>query len=110
MKSAKELLEEAGLDDTVWGCVIINAEFRGGFTENDANDAVSWFFSADGDGILMVHAKRDKYGRAHPDHYLYSRGLEFNCCVSNNWFFSAAETLIKIEKRTIELLRSGVTL
>tara|TARA_R110000822_G_C14991735_1_gene459772 strand:+ start:244 stop:561 length:318 start_codon:yes stop_codon:yes gene_type:complete len=102
MKTAKEVLVEAGLDQSHWGIRVIAAESNGLFTEYDTHDSGDWFSCAC--GKLDDHIKRNQHGEPE-DQELNEYGMKFYIAVACRDFLEAALSLIKIENRSMELLR-----
>jgi len=109
---AKQLLVDNNLHNTHWGKRIIDAENRGEFTNKDKTDAGSWVTCACGqhsNDIVFVKDEHDVLGYPEDSH-LYMYGIDFSDVVimshasDTNPYIEAAETLIEIEKRVIELL------
>jgi hypothetical protein len=101
MNEAKQLLVEAGLDNSHWGKRIIKAEATGRFTVNDQFNAESWVTCACGkldDGI-----DRQRCGEPADDR-LGRLGFRFNEYVDHDYYLAAAQCLIDIEHRAIEVL------
>jgi len=99
---AKQLLTDNNLHNTHWGKNIIKAENRGAFTTENDSDAGNWVTCACGQhtkGIL-----KDEFNKP-DDKVLEYLGMQFTIDVVRQEFFKAAETLIQIEKRVIELLK-----
>ena len=106
MKTAKEVLAEAGLDQSHWGIRIIEAELRGFFTIADEHASGNWMSCAC--GRLDDHIERDpEYGEPE-DQELNEYGIKFYNAVTCNDFLEAALSLIKIVKRSMELWRGEV--
>lgn len=100
-KTAKELLTEAGLQDSHWGRRIIAAEERGKFNSEDRNDSLKWTDCACGHQDPRI--PRDCMG-VPLDDGLSSLGASFHVRVESNRFDYAAYILIAIEKRAGEVL------
>ena len=103
IKLAHKLLIEANLDKSYWGVKIIKAEIIGYFTISDLLGSACWFTCAC--GKLDDHIERDEKDGNPKDNDLNAYGLDFHYSVTRNQFFEAALFLIKIEKRSIKLLR-----
>lgn len=101
MKTALEILTDAGLHNSYWGKRIIKAEKRGEFTEGDVKKAGSWTTCACGKQDPRI--PRDEEG-APCDVYLWELGLGFNGKVYTHQVVQAARTLVKIEKRAAIVL------
>lgn len=102
MKTAKEILEEAKLHDTVWGQRIIAAEERNQFTLEDRRKALEWTTCACGE--ITSNIPRNVFG-APRDTRLFNLGMLFIGFVriENPDFNGAAKTLVKIEERAIKV-------
>jgi hypothetical protein len=102
-QTTKELLVNEGLDQTVWGRIIIIAAFVNYFNADDKDKANGWFSCACGN--LDGHIEKNDDG-APEDAVLLSLGLRFSDIVLREPCdaYGAAETLVAIEKRSIELL------
>lgn len=101
MNEAKQLLEEAGLSETYWGQIITEAEKLGGFTLWDRKYANQWTTCACGKQDPRI----PREGRGSPvDPTLFELGVSFSEQVYFDQILATAETLIKIEKRAIEVL------
>jgi hypothetical protein len=101
MNEAKQLLVEAGLDNSHWGKRIIIAGDRGWFTDDENEMAGSWVTCACGkldDGI-----DRQRCGEPADDR-LGRLGFRFNEYVDHDYYLAAAQCLIDIEHRAIEVL------
>ena len=113
MMKAHGLLVENRLEDTHWGLRIIKAEERGWFTSVDCYDSGEWMSCACGQ--LDEHVKRNDSG-VPLDAELENEGGDFSSYINGPiWstgddgkvvssFYLAAECLIRIENRSIELL------
>ena len=101
MKTAQEILTDAGLSDTHWGLRIIEAEARGEFTDDDLRDASSWVTCAC--GRLDERVPRNDYD-APRDRELKDLGVLFVSPVFRGDFIDAADCLVEIERRAGELL------
>jgi hypothetical protein len=102
MNEAKKLLIEAGLDKSHWGRRIIKAEATGRFTVGDESHAGDWVTCACGklgDGI-----DRDDI-RKPLDGVLTNLGSHFSGYVGAYSYVSAAQCLIDIEHRAVEVLK-----
>jgi hypothetical protein len=103
MLPAHALLVKEKLDQSNWGKRIIAAEGNNNdFQPSDRTCANSWMSCAC--GKLDAHIEREKYGDAPEDRKLYDLGLLFTQQVNGSRAYGAAVSLIKIEKRSIELL------
>jgi hypothetical protein len=118
MNPAHKLLLENNLHKSHWGLRIISAENFGAFTPEDESDGSSWFFCACGkldDHIILESSRFDK---APKDKLLFRLGVNFAEYVDVDIgdpsdfdvsrFYSAAECLIRIENRSIELLKESL--
>jgi hypothetical protein len=113
MMKAHGLLVENRLEDTYWGKKIIAAEENGWFYTVDCHESGEWFSCACGQ--LDEHVDRNDSG-VPLDAELENEGCDFSDYVNGPiWstgddgklvssFYLAAECLIRIEKRSIELL------
>ena len=106
MKTSKEVLSKAHLDDTVWGKAIIEAEARyeedarsEGFTVDDCTRAGDWTTCACGN----VDPELIRDGGAPYDYDLEALGVLFSDFVESDEFVAAAHTLIRIEDRAAAL-------
>lgn len=88
------------LVDTHWGKRIL-AAVPNGFTNRDLDAVDSWITCACGN---LTHAI-DRYGgsKAPKDSHLYHLGMWFSDAVKANERITAAELLVRIENRAIEL-------
>lgn len=110
MKTTREILTEAGLDQKHWGKRIIAAEKRGAFSQKERRDATGWTTCACGKQDPRLH---DNDGFP-TDQQLDNLALEFCYAVCGKhepWgieeapsAIKAARTLIAIEKRAEFLL------
>jgi hypothetical protein len=98
--SARELLVNAGLDKSVWGLDIIKAAELGRVTYEMKQDAQCW--SSCACGKLDAHIQKTSDGEPE-DYELRRLGYEFSKCARQDRIVDAAETLIAIEARSIEL-------
>tara|TARA_R110000851_G_scaffold34260_3_gene91098 strand:+ start:201 stop:521 length:321 start_codon:yes stop_codon:yes gene_type:complete len=106
MLPAHALLVKEKLDQSVWGERIIAAEGNNNvFRPNDRSCANAWMSCAC--GKIDTHIEREQSSCAPKDRKLYDLGLLFTQQVNGSRAFGAAVTLIKIEKRSIELLRAA---
>ena len=105
MKTAEEVLVKAGYDQSHWGIIIIKAEMEDGFGGHNDNNAGNWMSCAC--GKLDGHIERDAEDRP-MDKKLQELGIGFYNSITSNQYLLAALTLIKIEKRSIELLRGDI--
>jgi hypothetical protein len=99
--TAEELLVNAGLDTSVWGIDIIKAEGIGFFTLDMEIRAGSWTSCACGEMNSWIAT--DEAG-VPTDRKLRNLGNTFTSCVRFDHIRVAAESLIAIEARAIELL------
>ena len=114
MKPAHKLLFENKLHESHWGLRIIEAEINGKFTYLDEDDASKWMSCAC--GKLDEHIERNKTMRggagfgSPKDEELFSLGEDFSVYVDEDSFefYHAANMLIGIEKRSIELLKESL--
>jgi hypothetical protein len=124
MKAAHKLLFENNLHESHWGLRIIEAEIKGYYPEIDKIDSESWLSCAC--GKLDRHVKTNMNDMtmdvgAPLDFTLRSLGVKFDRLIDitdyifiggkriiftydYTTFYCAAETLVAIEKRSIELL------
>jgi hypothetical protein len=123
---AHKLLYDANQDQSHWGIRIINAEIRGYFKVTDDEDSSQWLSCACGklDDHIKVHGESSTISSAlhnsPVDNLLYTLGIRFSNYVDafttvtyiyndlthteiTSIFYSAAETLIAIEARSLEL-------
>lgn len=105
-------LKKAGLLQSYWGKIILDAEDEGVFTSQDNFEAGKWQTCACGrqsPNIPRV-AKRDEDAEfpaqlAEPlDDELKQDGLKFAHLVDDNNFLGAAECLVRIEKRAATVM------
>ena len=97
---AKDELESAGLEESVWGQRIIQAENRNGFTFINRMNAHCWQTCACGQQDPRLHGENGApFDRLH-----IKLGKAFSEAVEADDFLEAALTLINIERRSIELL------
>ena len=97
--AVKELLTKHHLHDSVWGKRILKA-CKEGFTYDDISKANSWVTCACGEAT-GVPRQNDKGSPL--DHRLRGLGLRFAIDVEEQEPMKAAEVLIEIEKRAIEV-------
>jgi hypothetical protein len=116
MKPAHKLLFENNLHESHWGLRIIYAELDGGFDDDDECDASQWLSCACGkldDHIEVVPEGTNKAPNSPIDRILFTLGNDFANAVEENpdrsenvcQFYESAQILIKIEARSIELLK-----
>lgn len=103
---AKEFLENKGYDETHWGKRIIAAETQGEYTQDDVDESGDWMSCAC--GKLDTYIEIGRSGTSAPmDDNLYDLGCNFSDAVMNDDFdinfLHAAELLVAIEERSIEL-------
>jgi hypothetical protein len=97
--SAKEILEEANLQDTFWGRIIVKAELRGvGFAPHWVALAGSWTTCAC--GKVTANIPRDRIGSPR-DYVLNQLGISFYSAICYNNYYEAASNLVAIEKRAL---------
>lgn len=99
--TAKELLTEAGLHESVWGKRIIDAEASGKFKPSNVKSASEWPTCACGRQDKRI--PRSRSGAPH-DWPLNQLGKQFYLEVRGNRFIPAAKCLIAIENRAAEIL------
>jgi len=107
MSTAKQILTDAGLQDSHWGKRIIKAEERGYFYVIDTREAQKWQTCACGKQDPRIPRRDSKYeGRvgAPVDAELLDLGLDFFGAVDSQLFMQSAEVLVEIEKRASEIL------
>lgn len=101
MKEAKALLTEHNLHNTVWGRIIIAAEERSYFTDEDSDKAGDWTTCACGEQDPLIP-------RCHNgcplDEDLRDLGCYFLDYINDDAFLAAVKTLIAIEKRAGEVM------
>jgi hypothetical protein len=102
MANLEVMLNEAGLDKTHWGKRILKAAARGSFTPGDRVDSGGWVSCAC--GKLVNGIPRERLGGPPIDPRLYTLGCMFSDDVDDDEFFKAANTLINIEDRAIQVL------
>lgn len=102
--TAQRILERVGLANSHWGKRIIEAEVRGKFTFIDSEDAGDWVACACGKATADIPRDDDNCPL---DQDLIILGALFECNVSANRFIKAAETLVKIENRAIQVAGSA---
>jgi hypothetical protein len=98
MNEARDYLELKGFDQTYWGSVIIAAEKRRGFTEDEDECALSWVTCAC--GSVTSDIPRNEESKPYDEELFDSGGL-FSELVSGDAFLEAAQTLVRIEARAI---------
>ena len=130
MKPAHKLLFENKLHESHWGLRIIDAEIKGYYQEIDKIDSESWLSCAC--GKLDRHIKTNMNDMtmdvgAPLDRILRKLGVRFDRLIDNSdfnfiegqrmifthdytIFYCAAETLVAIEKRSIELMKEPIEL
>jgi hypothetical protein len=111
MNESYQLLFENNLHESHWGKRIIAAEINGFWDKSDYRAAGAWFSCAC--GKLDDHIER--IGNVPVDDKLKMLGHRFSMWVDEKLplctlrdFFRAAETLVAIEKRSIELLEESL--
>jgi len=97
-KKAADILIEAGLNEIPWGIRVIEAEMRGSSTEQDGDDASSWWTCACSYYKEVPRGKRDSQA-APDDDTLYTLGMEFAEHVTENEIALAAWALCAIDAR-----------
>jgi len=97
---AKDEIESAGLDDSFWGTIIIQAEQVGAFSEEAREMARSWQTCACGQQDPRLHDKNS----IPLDLVHIKLGQAFSNAVEDDKFLEAALNLINIESRSIVLL------
>lgn len=103
MTPAKDYLVEKGYDRTVWGRRIIAAEERGHFTLKDNQEAIKWHHCACGN--LDEHpAIKKAFNNKPEDIALRAYGARFSGSVRFDNLENAANLLVKINKRAVELI------
>tara|TARA_R110000782_G_scaffold10750_10_gene33287 strand:- start:497 stop:817 length:321 start_codon:yes stop_codon:yes gene_type:complete len=106
MKTAEEVLVESGLSYSHWGSILIDAEAIGFFTSESKEASSTWMSCAC--GKLDDHIEREGPYGSPVDYELRRLGNSFYQLVDCDDFLEAALTLVKIEKRSIELLRGDI--
>ena len=110
MSHTTKILKPAGLDQTKWGQRIIQAEERNHFTENDIHLAADWPTCACGETYVRNPFEcldpQGDYERAPTDHVLQRLGADFSIEVNHHNYSLAAETMVEIEQRAIEIARN----
>ena len=112
---AKSYLSCRGLDDTVWGEIIINAEARGRFHDSEIRRAADWQTCACGEQHEdiprwtpdMTKQRGGKVAGAPVDEDLAMLGEAFYQAVHYHHFVNAASALVAIEVRAKEVLASN---
>ena len=112
MKPAHKLLFESNLHKSHWGLRIIAAESNGYYEKKDTAAASSWFSCAC--GKLDGHIARNMLGVPLDDD-LRRLGNMFDIWVANHHrissrFLHAAEYLVAIENRSLELMKESLKL
>ena len=102
MSDTKQILTKAGLQDSHWGKIILEAENRGNFTEDDADKAQEWVTCACG----KVNSDIERHIDGIPvDITLGDLGEDFAKIVGMNMveyrYKRAANTLVEIEQRAL---------
>jgi len=106
MNIATDILTRTGYNTSYWGKKIIAAEQRGYFTESNKDQSGNWVTCACGKSCGSIEFEyKDGYPVRPVDPNLYSLGIDFNNAVEMNCFVKAAEVLLDIERRVIELSR-----
>jgi len=101
MNTATEILTQAHLHLMYWGKKIIAAEKRGHFTQSNIDEASQWTTCACG---RMLPSIETEDGCRPADFKLQCLGEDFTNFVTYDAFEDAAETLVAIEERAMELL------
>lgn len=98
----EEKLKQAGLNESYWGKIILEAEKRGSFSLEENNESADFKYCACGKAGIPEYARRT--GSMAPlDATLYGWGLEFVDAICVDKFTKATNVLIKIEKRVRRL-------
>lgn len=103
METAKECLEKAGQEMTVWGDCIIQSELDGAFSPEASIAASVWHRCAC--GMLSCDIPRDEDDEPLDDQ-LSKLGLAFWRAVDVNEFYRAARCLIAIKAREKDILEN----
>jgi len=103
-KPAKQILVDAGLENSHWGHRIITAEETNGFTSSDNDDSDSWVTCACGKATPNI--PRD--GNIPLDTKLQHLGNYFSNDVYYNNFKEAATTLVAIEERALVVAKANI--
>ena len=101
MKTAKSLLVEAGLDETLWGKRIIHIEETGKMLVEWLDEAWGWQTCACGEQDERIPRNEDGCPF---DEQLRRDGVEFPLYLQSN-IVEAARCLIRIEERAAEVLK-----
>ena len=101
--SAKQILTENNLHESVWGRRIISAESTGKFTSFDLENSADWVTCACGYRSELIET--DEIG-APIDSLLFNKGAEFYLSVAMNRYEDAAKALVAIEQRAVMLANS----
>lgn len=104
MRTAKDVLTKTNLHKTHWGKVIISAERKAGFLNEDRRKAEDWATCACGKQDKRIERNLDGVPK---DYLLACLGMRFFDRVASADFYRAALTLIEIEKRAAELIRAS---
>ena len=104
MNKAREYLELKGYDQTYWGNIIIEAEERNCFTEENEIDSGGWVTCACGRVTSDIPRYENK-GRPQ-DKILNRLGDYFPITVEADEFLEAAKTLVRIEKRALRVAKA----
>ena len=111
-KEVNEILEDAGLHDSVWGKRILKACEEGTFSGQDKELAGSWVTCACGEVTAGIPRGKDRYSSTYTlsdemvpqDAKLERLGLTFFYAVSEGHHCTtAAKLLVEIEARAIEV-------
>ena len=105
---AKELLINAKLDATYWGKKIIAAEKRGHATDLELRMSRSWTTCACGKQDPRIPRMCSSFA-APEDMELFHLGSRFPDLLLHRCWWSAAETLIAIERRACEIISEVVS-
>lgn len=102
MKTAKEILTEAGIAGTMWGSQILKAELDGRFTAEARTMASSWATCAC--GMQDRRLPRSWFNREPLDYKLKRKGFAFMRAVDRGDAVRAAQLLVGIEQRAAQVL------
>lgn len=112
MSETRKVLKDAGLLNSYWGKIILEAEARGGFNPDQTDEAEEWPTCACGHQSPNIprHQKNKANeeawtGSGEPkDEVLKMEGVEFSGYVDHNLYLGAAECLVRIETRSAEVM------
>ena len=101
MSEVKVVLENAGIENTHWGLIILHAEERFSFNQEERKQSKSWITCACGKQSDLV--PRRSWGE--PENIrLANLGKDFCNYVFENDFLAAAVTLVEIERQAMLII------